>query len=506
MSKSLSLEQVHAFLKLNNCTLVSGEYKNNKSRLDVQCHKCKRIWNTSHSNLYNGNWCKYCRREVFCINKLKEIKLFVENNNHQLVSNKYKNKNTRIVVICNKCNYAWSTTYDALRKGYWCKFCSDRQITKKKSIKEAQSIAESRGGKCLDDKYINAHTKMLWQCKYGHTWRNTYGSIKTGYWCPKCSSGLYERICRKALEYLFEKEFCKIRPYWLKNKSGYNLELDGYCGELNIAFEHNGEHHYNNIKHYHRRQSYKEVIKNDYIKSQTCASLGIKLIIIPELENIVKLKDFKTYLIKEFERLNIKQPKRMQDFDINSLGIYTSKIDDVAKLAKNKNIQLLSKTYCGYKVKLLWQCSKGHEWRAMISDIKNNVLCPECNPCTRYTIDDIKEFAKKHNGKCLSDKYINLQCDLEWECEFGHRWFGKPSIQYKFFRCYQCKPKISKHTMDNVKKIAESYGGECLSSEYINNHVKMKWKCSKGHVWENTFKKVQAGYWCKACKGSKNED
>ena len=36
------------------------------------------------------------------------------------------------------------------------------------SIEEMQEIARKRGGKCLSKKYINAHTKLEWQCANGH--------------------------------------------------------------------------------------------------------------------------------------------------------------------------------------------------------------------------------------------------------------------------------------------------------------------------------------------------
>ena len=33
-----------------------------------------------------------------------------------------------------------------------------------------QELAKARGGKYLSDRYIDAKTKMKWQCKEGHVW------------------------------------------------------------------------------------------------------------------------------------------------------------------------------------------------------------------------------------------------------------------------------------------------------------------------------------------------
>jgi Zn finger protein HypA/HybF involved in hydrogenase expression len=48
-------------------------------------------------------------------------------------------------------------------------------------------IALTRGGNCLSKEYIDAKTKLEWQCKAGHSWFATPNHIKNGTWCPTCS-------------------------------------------------------------------------------------------------------------------------------------------------------------------------------------------------------------------------------------------------------------------------------------------------------------------------------
>lgn len=36
------------------------------------------------------------------------------------------------------------------------------------TLEDMQNLAESRGGKCLSDRYINSQTHMTFQCKNGH--------------------------------------------------------------------------------------------------------------------------------------------------------------------------------------------------------------------------------------------------------------------------------------------------------------------------------------------------
>lgn len=54
-------------------------------------------------------------------------------------------------------------------------------------LAKLKEIALSRNGKCLSNDYINAKTKLSWQCECGYVWQATPDAImnkKT--WCPLC--------------------------------------------------------------------------------------------------------------------------------------------------------------------------------------------------------------------------------------------------------------------------------------------------------------------------------
>src|SRR3989344_3615718 len=55
--------------------------------------------------------------------------------------------------------------------------------------------------------------------------------------------GKYENKCKEIIENIFKRSFNKVRPSFLKYKNGRNLELDGFCESLGIAFEMNGIQH-----------------------------------------------------------------------------------------------------------------------------------------------------------------------------------------------------------------------------------------------------------------------
>lgn len=85
-------------------------------------------------------------------------------------------------------------------------------MAKKLTLKDMQSIAESMGGKCLSKEYINAKTKLEWQCEKGHKWWSKPKDVLyTNSWCSECShlsrkAEVFQRICK-----LCGKEFFKTQ-------------------------------------------------------------------------------------------------------------------------------------------------------------------------------------------------------------------------------------------------------------------------------------------------------
>jgi len=54
-------------------------------------------------------------------------------------------------------------------------------------------------------------------------------------------------------------------------------------------------------------------------------------------------------------------------------------------------------------------------------------------------------------------------------------------------------------TIDGMQGLAQSRGGQCLSTEFGGVKTKLRWRCAFGHEWEATALCVQAGHWCPEC-------
>ncbi len=110
--------------------------------------------------------------------------------------------------------------------------------------------------------------------------------------------------CRSIFQKLYGKKFLSVRPSFLKNPTtGQNLELDGYCKSLNLAFEYDGEQHSKYNPHFHKggpNEFIYQVAKDDY-KTKKCKLEGVDLIRIP---HYIHPENLEEYIIRELKKIN----------------------------------------------------------------------------------------------------------------------------------------------------------------------------------------------------------
>jgi hypothetical protein len=113
-----------------------------------------------------------------------------------------------------------------------------------------------------------------------------------------------ERTTRELLETRLGKPFVKVRPDWLRGDKGRNLELDGYCEELNLAFEYNGAQHYSKKHFGMTEKKFVEQVFRDRKKYTELLKRGIRCIILEktavekieeEISNQLQLMDANLY-------------------------------------------------------------------------------------------------------------------------------------------------------------------------------------------------------------------
>jgi len=125
----------------------------------------------------------------------------------------------------------------------------------------------------------------------------------------KISSGEHE--CKRVVEKIFNKEFKKIRPDFLKNTitsndtTIYNLELDCYNDELKLAIEYNGRQHYEYVPFFHKnKEAFYNQKYRDEFKRIKCKENGVILIEVPYT---ISINDIERYIDGMIKTLNIKK-------------------------------------------------------------------------------------------------------------------------------------------------------------------------------------------------------
>lgn len=430
--KKYTIEEVKMFAMEKGGSCLSNDYKNAHSKLKWKCEK-GHIWEQKLSIMKSkGYWCPKCGIESRASKKRLSISVVQEaakNNGGECLSTKYVNNKSPLKFKC-KNGHIWKTSYCSVRDGKWCPKCAGK---KKYTIEEIKEIAISKKGKCLSNIYKNGQEKLTWECEYGHQWNATSNSIIQGKWCPRCKNNINEEIVRYIFEQLFGKEFNKDR----KQLNG--SELDGFNKELNLAFEYNGEQHYEDLKFFKKKLSFKERQKNDLKKISLCDEKGIDLIIVPYW---ISGNDKNVLYIKaELKKLDIQIVNEsiiFDNFDVNykSRERLLKYLDERKGTLLNLSFEIrgnINKPFARVR------CEHNHVWLADVYNLLHvSSWCPDCAPNKKKTIEDMKYYAELKNGECLSTEYKGSHIKLKWKCEEGHVFEQRPSTVVQGGWCRQC--------------------------------------------------------------------
>lgn len=138
----------------------------------------------------------------------EEVKALFESKGYILLDTEYIDAHTKLRYICKKHpDIIQSTRYNSLQQGKGCPYCVGKA---KHTFEEVKNYFESCGYALLEDTYINANTRMRYQCPHHPTKELyiRYSDLKHGIRCPYCS-----KVGRKTYEEI-KAEF-KARNYIL---------------------------------------------------------------------------------------------------------------------------------------------------------------------------------------------------------------------------------------------------------------------------------------------------
>ena len=285
-NKKHSYKQVKEIINSIGYTLLSNTYKNINSKLLVKCDK-DHEYEVSFHNFQQGNRCPVCSCKIK--HTYEYVKTYIKDEGYTLISDTYKNINSRLLVKCDK-DHEYGVSFHNFQQGNRCPVCYGNIKHTYKYIKE---FVDETGYTLLSDTYDNIRTKLLVKCDKDHEYEVLFSSFRNGCRCPICASN--NRSSKGEMEvqgYLKSLGIPIVkndRTQIINPKTGKNLELDIWIPSMNKAIEYNG-------LYWH---SLFEKQTNDKIKIEQCKLLGIDLLVVGEF-NWINNNSFERELIRIF--------------------------------------------------------------------------------------------------------------------------------------------------------------------------------------------------------------
>ena len=166
--RKLTIELIRKSFKNEDYMLCSTEYLGAHFYLDVICpngHK----WRITWQKWLIGRRCKYCNRSIYFNTVRKDVK----QEGYILVSKEYENNKSKLELIC-PFEHRCSISYAHWKSGTRCKKCFFDSLKTpfgfvKKSIEKEGCVLKTDG-----NEYENCQSKFKIICKCGHVFVTTW--------------------------------------------------------------------------------------------------------------------------------------------------------------------------------------------------------------------------------------------------------------------------------------------------------------------------------------------
>lgn len=296
MPPKLSDEEVAARFAENGVVPLSP-YLGASQSIQVKCMACEHVWSTSGQTPFRSG-CPLC-----ALRRKSEARGYQSLVSQDVIEVRLQEKGWTLRgtyngiwkplrAACLRCGTekTWTLASNALNTPYHCKVCQHQSTRLPEG--EIQARLAHIGAVLLGERPRSTHNRVDLRCvTCGHLWSPFFSAVTQGYGCPRCnrSNGWKaETETRQLLQKLTGWDFPKARPQWLKGRRRTPLELDGYNEEHAIAFEYQGEQHYQPL---FGKVALTRAKINDERKRQLCRYHGVYLIRVP-FWVLPKLRDF----------------------------------------------------------------------------------------------------------------------------------------------------------------------------------------------------------------------
>lgn len=228
------------------------------------------------------------------------VKKYIEGEGYTLISCEYKNNNSKLNMVCNM-GHDISMTFGNFQRGNRCRVCANEKnaTNQRHNYNYIKTFIESIGYTLIDSEYVRNSEKLNLYCGNGHSIAMSFKNLLKGNRCAKCNTVSHGE--NKIEKILKEKEVDFITQYKIKEcKFKRSLPFDFYLPKYNVLIEYDGIQHYEIKRHFGGFEGFVDTKIRDTIKNIYCKNNDIKLIRIPywEFDNIEELLNRELKLIR----------------------------------------------------------------------------------------------------------------------------------------------------------------------------------------------------------------
>lgn len=515
----LSIEELRARVQKRHPHIeVSGEYKNQDSRIQCQCSICGHSWETSAASLSNGTGCPSC-----CGNMRKSTESFIGDlskvNPSIEVLGEYANTKTPIALECKKCGWEWMASPGSVLAGSGCPNCAGRPEKSTELFK--MQLADRHPDIILLGEYKNVHSKTRFQhLTCGYEWlAEPNGVLNRGNGCPRCGRERTAASRRKthdefvselsaanpSIEVIgrYETTHKKVELRCLRCGNRWSAEPNSVLGAgTGCPACHKGA---TSFAEQFIRYSFEEAFGSQAVFSRDRKAIGLELdVLVPTAHLAVEYGAWhwhKSQVAKDLEKI-----KRCADKGIDLIVVYdgypfselpydgcivfSESLGEQSNRRELKQLvnRILSSADGGLPIEdSRWEAieEKAREASSRISTEAFKRRVSSVNP----NIEILGEYSG-------SAGHVQVKCTI---C--GHEWAPIGDSLVRGQGCPKCAGNLQKTHERFMDEMSSLHPDISVMSEYVNSKTRIACQCQTcGSVWRTTpISLVSQGTGCPEC-------
>jgi len=192
MSKKMTYEYIKKYIEdVEGYKLLSEEYINNRTKLQIQCPN-NHINNITWGSFKRGSRCKKCADEATrkrLTHNYEYVNQYITSFGFALLEPNYIHQHNDITLCCHK-GHVFTTTFFKFKHNEHksCPVCIG-----KPNYEYVKGEIDKSGYILLESEYKGSGVKMKVMCNNNHIYEVSWDSFKQGHRCPKCNFEKHRR-------------------------------------------------------------------------------------------------------------------------------------------------------------------------------------------------------------------------------------------------------------------------------------------------------------------------